>query len=339
MLSLFQNAKRTEVIPLKKSKKILIKSFNRVLAVSLALVLLFVFFGFSVAALTLDCSVNDIKLINMPVNTYLIKNKSGNVVSPYSDYNIDYSFSTAEEARNLAFTLEAYTLYNSVVPTATTLTDQNGKAVFDDLEEGLYLILIPSFEQNGITYTSEPSLVMYEKDEGNEETLTVIPKITPSAQPEQTLKVLKIWNDDNTNRPDKITVVLLCDGKEYKTITLSEENNWRYTFDKLPGNHDWTIVELELEGYTVEVYLDGITFVIKNTKTTEPTPPTTTPDDTTKPGTTQKPSATKPGDSPDAPEKLPQTGQLWWPVPLMFFFALVFIILGILQRKGEHYEK
>lgn len=37
--------------------------------------------------------------------------------------------------------------------------------------------------------------------------------------------------------------------------------------------------------------------------------------------------------------KLPQTGQMWWPVPILFAIGLTLLILGILQRRGERNEK
>ena len=33
------------------------------------------------------------------------------------------------------------------------------------------------------------------------------------------------------------------------------------------------------------------------------------------------------------PEKLPQTGQLWWPVPLLFCAGLIFVAAGLIIRR------
>ena len=35
---------------------------------------------------------------------------------------------------------------------------------------------------------------------------------------------------------------------------------------------------------------------------------------------------------------LPQTGQLWWPVPLLAAAGLVCLILGVLSRKRSRHE-
>ena len=78
------------MIPLKKNKTNLIKKLCALISVSLAIAFLLASSGLYAAALTIDCTVNDIRLVNMPVNAYMVKNKTGRVVKPYSDYNIDY---------------------------------------------------------------------------------------------------------------------------------------------------------------------------------------------------------------------------------------------------------
>ena len=79
-------------------------------------------------------------------------------------------------------------------------------------------------------------------------------------------------------------------------------------------------MEKELEGYTVEVTREGITFVVTNSYNEEipdePTPTTpTTPD---KPTTPTKPT-------------LPQTGQ---PVPVLIAAGLLFVVIGLVRRRG-----
>jgi len=39
---------------------------------------------------------------------------------------------------------------------------------------------------------------------------------------------------------------------------------------------------------------------------------------------------------PASGEKLPQTGTLWWPVPILAVSGVVFILVGIIFRKREN---
>ena len=50
------------------------------------------------------------------------------------------------------------------------------------------------------------------------------------------------------------------------------------------------------------------------------------------PETTTTPPTTKPSQQGN---KLPQTGQLWWPVPVLLAVGLLFVILGLLRRRGN----
>ena len=138
---------------------------------------------------------------------------------------------------------------------------------------------------------------------------------------------------------------LLRDGKVWDTVTLTAANNWRYTWTGLDSGHRWTVVEKELDGYTVEVTREGITYVITNTYTEEDEPEPIVPDKPS-PGTPDIPTGppsepdypAKPESKPSGP-KLPQTGQLWWPVPALTAAGLLLIVWGLLRRRGAGNEK
>lgn len=52
----------------------------------------------------------------------------------------------------------------------------------------------------------------------------------------------------------------------------------------------------------------------------------------------KEPTPTQPPEEPG--DKLPQTGQLWWPVPLLMMAGLTFLVVGFLRRKeGAEREK
>ncbi|MGM9878452.1 MAG: Cna B-type domain-containing protein [Bacilli bacterium] len=86
--------------------------------------------------------------------------------------------------------------------------------------------------------------------------------------------VKKEWNDDNNRdkvRPESITVILLKDGKEEQEITLSDDNNWTYTFNNLPKYRDggvvvkYSVEEIEVNKYETDIEKKDDGFVITNT--------------------------------------------------------------------------
>ena len=101
----------------------------------------------------------------------------------------------------------------------------------------------------------------------------------------------------------------------YDTITLPQNGAWKYTWQDLDTNHVWTVTETKLPGYQEPaVQQEGNTFIVTNT--------------CSKPGTPVEPG--KP--------ILPQTGQLWWPVPALLAAGLLFVVIGLICRRGERHE-
>lgn len=192
-----------------------------------------------------------------------------NVVSGLSDMD-DL---TQAQWSALASTLKGYVQRDGLRPAREGRTDSEGLLSFDDLEVGLYLVTgRPVTTDDFCTYSASPFLIFLpDRDSANnvwDYDLTVSPKYTKEEDDDKyvTRKVLKIWDDEGYEsvRPKEVTVQLLKDGKVYDTETLNENNNWRYAWDELPADHDWEVVEKELEGYSVTVTRDGITFTATN---------------------------------------------------------------------------
>ena len=125
---------------------------------------------------------------------------------------------------------------------------------------------------------------------------------------------------------------LLRDGEIYDTVTLREADNWRYEWPNLSDKYHWTVAE-QVEGdYYVSVSLEGITYVVTNTSEEE------FPEDPVPGGSIEPPDEefTEPG----VPlgDKLPQTGQLWWPVCILITLGMGCIIAGLVLKRGESYE-
>lgn len=71
-------------------------------------------------------------------------------------------------------------------------------------------------------------------------------------------------------------------------------------------------------------------------------PEETEPVETTEPKATQPGGSVLPDDTDETTEasggKLPQTGQLWWPVPVLLILGIAFILIGLIRRRGACHE-
>ena len=307
-------------------------------------------------------------------NIYYVADRSQdgnyNLAGEFAKYPVSLKNTDADSLNILASTLSAYVSRDGIAALAEMETNEYGACKTDNLKDGLYLVTGNVFTADNITYYPKPLLVSvptrtpegdivydvavepkYEFTEGDAEDSYV------------TRSVLKIWNDkNNKNRPGEVTVQLLCDGAIYAEQTLNADNNWRYTWDNLKASCNWQLVEKDVpDGYSVGVEQQGITYTVTNTYDVpdSPAPGTTgSPDDSTKAddnGSSKKrtgSSITDINDDTDSDkdtddtsgdvitsEALPQTGMLWWPVPILAGAGIILIITGILlgkRRGGIH---
>lgn len=246
--------------------------------------------------------------------------------------------STASEWRTAAETLAAYTARDQLVPAFSDRV-AGGNVNFSALEEGLYLLVGEPVQESGTLYTPVPVLVQVQGD-----TAVVVKAEETAVGPGAVdYAVTKIWAGGNADRTWSVTIQLLCDGQLYDTVTLSVLNNWRYTWSAEPG-HRWQVTEENCpDGFTVSVEQNAGTFTVTNTwrDSTRPVPPG-------QPGSSGQAGSSSPTASP-APQdertpaqgalltaggaQLPQTGQLWWPVPLLLLLGVLFMVIG---RTGAH---
>ena len=256
----------------------------------------------------------------------LSENGSYELTPDYSSVPLDLSNMSEEKFQSLSETVSVYTQLYKITPLSSEITDSEGIAKFSALKAGLYLVFGHDLTLDGISYSSKPFLIYLPSldSAGGEWIYDVTASPKSEQEPECpdcekiSRKVLKIWCDgSDPKRPEEITVYLLSDGEIYDTVFLNSENNWRYSWDGLDPDYDWTVAEEVPEGYTVSISLEGITYVILNTSTTPPPPP-----DTTTP-----------------PPDLPQTGQLWWPVPILLIIGIFLIFMGFISRRRVYYDE
>lgn len=339
----------------------LMKIFNRITAWLLCLITLSCFLWPEALAaqprdleqsvgLTLYYQDEDTPIADVSFQIYLVATLDAtgnlNVIDPFLSYFTDKDFHDSDQWQTIADSLEGFVLRDQIPATDSGKTDQNGVLVFPSenriLVHGLYLVLGESHTQDGIYYEPSPFLVtLPAQDPTSEDWLYHVGANVKYASfeiPEEpeltTRKVLKIWDDEGleSQRPKEIVVQLLRDGQLYATVTLNQENNWRYTWTNLESGHKWTVVEQVPDGYRVLVDRVGTTFLLTNTPESDP-PTTSTP-----PATPSSPSTPSTPSTPTTPS-LPQTGQLWWPVPLLLCAGLLFILAGLLRRRSTKYEK
>jgi hypothetical protein len=248
----------------------------------------------------------------------------------FENSGVSLSMDAEESWSARAITLESYVVEQAangtpIAPVAEVQTDIEGEVEFTDLPNGLYLLVGEQVTIGDTIYTPLASLFSLPADtslsygasanlrDGN---LTIYVK-NSSRTIELTyteLSVMKVWKDDGheNQRPQEVTVTLYADDAAFDTVTLNADNNWRYTWTELSDTTRWHVTETTVpEHYTVTSVQDGTTFVVTNTYA-EDTP------------------------TPSEDPKLPQTGQLWWPVTILSMCGLAMILVGIgIRRRGN----
>ena len=236
-------------------------------------------------------------------------------------YTEDFSGCTAS-LEDITDPVAALQIYNYAVENSLSsqeaTSDQNGTVSFGTLETGLYLVAAVEVPEGFVQF--DPFLIaLPQADEGFWNYIVAAePKMFFDTESNTMLRVRKVWEGDNGVHPANVTVRLMNDNGVFDTVTLSAENEWSYSWDSLSDEEHWYVVEENVPaGYTVSYADDGVEYIVKNTKTT--VPPTTT-----TPGTPAKPS--QPGST---TEKLFQTGQLNWPIPILAGGGMLLILVGV----------
>ena len=255
----------------------------------------------------------------------------------------------AEGAKNLAPLVIADEYAGKTFVKYTAKTGADGIARWTDIPQGLYLLIaryegdaysnvetqpvlltLPKLTGDEITIESiDPEKNYYWQHEVNADAKTVTIKSAELVS----LKVRKIWSGDDTkekrtNRPASVEVTLHnTNGETVDKVKLKAANNWQHTWTDLDGKESWTVIETIKSDhytptYTQEKSADGklTTWTVKNVfkevkganrdkngRETDTTPPD---------------------------ERLPQTGQQWWPIWILGGAAIALVIAGITCRKS-----
>lgn len=230
----------------------------------------------------------------------------------FADYPVEVNGLDAEGYRLLAETLEMYVMKDKILSTDSTEV-VDGVASFparqDALEQGLYLVICQNYKDELENYTYNPILICL-PNRAEDDTWVYNEIIYPKDAPEDEkteIEVVKKWEKNSKKQPIEVELIN-GDGEVCDTIVLNEENSWRYKWTLLEKD-DWKVNEKDVpDGYTVTICKEKNGYVIINTPDTPNTPP-------------------KP------PGRLPQTGVLWWPVPILAGAGMLFFMLGWIKRR------
>ena len=236
----------------------------------------------------------------------------------FKDYGVEILGIKGEELESAAQLLAIYATRDKLEPSDKFTSDSSGKHTFTDLEYGAYMVFNKETASSK-SITAVPVLIFLEKD------MEVM--IKPMEDLTTSCKVYKIWDDNNSkSRPDKIEIQLLRgDGSVYDEQTLSEKNNWYYAWSDLPEDKYRVIEKKVPSGYQLSASRRNDTWKLTNKKKT------------TSPKETPSGGEKTPPDSSNS-KKIPQTGQLWWPVPVLLSAGFLCLIVGLLRRRKKEKE-
>lgn len=247
--------------------------------------------------LTVTCPVS-----NMQVSLYRVADENYKLIGVFSNYSVDLK----QDVQGAANALENRILMDGIEADASGFSDSLCNASFSGLTTGIYLVVGKEVFQDGVFYMPQVSLVSLSGD------LSVDLKYETSEKPSR-IHVLKVWKRDRKkSRPKSIEVCLLrSDGIVVDRVVLNSENQWSTTWDNLSTLYTYRVMETSVpSGYKESCTREKDTIILTNT-----------------------------GNYTDKVEKkdeeLPNSGQLWWPVPVLLFVGLVLFGLGRHLKNEE----
>ncbi len=219
-------------------------------------------------------------------------------VTAFENSGISISGVINSPDESVAETIADYVKNNKI--DKMSVVSENGIASFDKLDLGIWIV----FPEDDVKYTFNPYIVFLPFESGGKlyYEISSVPKLEDNNPNEINIYVLKRWDDKNNvfkKRPGSVTVELLNGNEVVSSIILSEENGWAHTFSKLSKDGSYSVRERTVANYKVAYSGDATNgFVVTNTYNGE---------------------------------KLPQTGQYWWPIILIAIAGTCFVLLGVYE--------
>lgn len=259
-----------------------------------------------------------------------------NLVYTYTDAFADNGMSLDDlNAEGLADHLSAYADEQGVEGVAEQTTGDDGTALFDGLETGLYLVR-QTTDTDGY-YTLSPFLVSIPMSEDGvwNYDVTAQPKVEAKPSTPMKMRWMRarfVW-DQQGEAPVSIMAGLYRNNELYDTQALTADNDYTYTWENLDSASTWSISEQNVpEGYEVVYSQDGSTVTIRHKTGSESS------GNTTGTGTNSSGSGSSGTGSSGTAGKLIHTGQLNWPIPVCAVSGIVLFTIGwiVENRKRNH---
>ncbi len=318
--------------------------------------------------ITLDCGIQ-----GMSWDIYRVAEAcpdgSADYISELKNYRIPSFFRTGEELQSYAETVSGYIAAEKISPCGSGVTDESGMLCFADLEDGWYTAVPHRLALKNVVYMAQPLILCVSPDAayssawGTE--VSASPKISTSKPESFKDIVIKFFPDDTIHTPEeRVTVIIFRDDEEYTTVELTRDNDWTYIIRDVPDDDtEWTVINSDAPEYVYPLYhretnrtddtstethyiwhmtstnlpsgdphitmsTDDSDFNNTVTETdSQDTPVTDTTSGTDSPVHTEINNSTDTG--------LPQTGQLWWPVPVLASAGFVLAAAGAVLRKKD----
>lgn len=322
-------------------------------------------------SITLGCKKDDVVLEGMRWKIYRVGERADNefvLTGDFANYSVDLIDMSVQNISDAAQTLESYAIADKIDALAYGVTGENGLITFSGLDSGLYMAV--GYPVEIYPYYYEPTPLLVEVDESSDEFIfNAFPKIAKVTLGENATRytVKKIWIDHNDAfevRPTYVTVDLFKNEELFDTVILNESTNWQYSWVSLEPHFDWRVVEREVPvDYEVKIEYNETQYLIRNrhktildwddddrvttTTTTSIITTVVTGDDDERTTTTTVTTHTETEDTklpptttapPVSTEKLPQTGQLWWPVIPLGLGGVLMVFGGIMMKPKKDEE-
>ena len=301
--------------------------------------------------LTLSYSCGGTAFADVPVTLYQIAEVSADMrytlTAPFQAAALPLNGVLSQEEWNvIRSTLESYMLSETIIPTLTAATGEDGQVRLEGLKPGLYLVSAVRGSQGGLRCSFDSALIALpglDTDGRWQYDLTaavkgeLLPEPDPKPGNKLQFKVLKLWKGDSglSDRPASVAVEIFRNGVSQQTVILSEENHWSYAWTAKDDGASWMVVEQNVPaGYTALVEKRAESFVVTNTLLPPDTPPSEPPSSGDEPPTTEVPPSEKPliptpGDSPQTGD----TPHIMLYTVLMYVSGAVLVLLGVTGKR------